>query len=236
MKCLLLHGLASLRADILPLAKIIENHEIECFTPHLLGHRHTLPRDYEINYQNIELELDCYMKYLTQDFTEKILVVGQSFGAMLALFVAEKYPNSIKGVIVLSPSLILRNQFFDYGVSLLKIVPDFIVKSLPNIQKKWVSKKHSGSESHYSPNLLRLLSIFRTRISAKLHLLTMPIYILQSIDDYHLSPISALKIKELAKNSNVKVALRELGNNHQLAHIPKIESLMNEAINFISSK
>jgi len=172
------------------------------------------------------------MKYITQNFTEKILVVGQSFGAMLALFIAEKYPQSIHGVIVISPSLILRNNLFDMAISALRFIPDFIIKNVPNIQKKWVSKKHSGSESHYSPNLLKLLSIFRKKIASKLDRLKMPIYILQSIDDYHLSPISALKIKELAKNSKVKLALRELGNNHQLAHIPSINSLMNEAIKF----
>ena len=231
--CMFLHGLASSSTAIAPLKPIFENLNYPCFIPQLLGHRKTLPMASEINLHNWELELDCLIKYITQNLKTPIILGGQSFGAILAINLASKYPTLVKGLILFSPSIILRNNYQNLILSMLKFCPNIILKKIGSISKSSVTDAHRDSKESYSLNVLKHLSILRCDALNNLKHISLPIFVAQSSLDYHLKGNSCLRIQEIAKNSRVKTALRDFGPNHNLSQIPETKSLVEEGLNFI---
>lgn len=233
--CLLLHGLAQNNKGLEPIKHIIEKNNLNCFAPELPGHRSTLPKDNEVNYQNWELELDTLVKYLSRDFNDRILIVGHSFGSLLALKLSQKYPQTVLGLILISPSIKLRNPKLNLILECLRFIPDFIVKKIPNINKSSISNKHTNSKDYYCFNILKHLSQLRHEVLKGVDKIRCPIYIIQNLNDYHLSPISSLKIKENYAKENIKLIVKDFGNNHNLADLPEIDNLVSESIKYIYS-
>jgi esterase/lipase len=231
--CLFFHGLASDKNAVSTIKDIYENLDHPCFIPQLLGHRLTLPLKNEVRICNWDLESHTYIRYLTQNFKNKIIVSGQSFGTLLALKMALIYPDFVKGLILFSPSLKMRNTSQEYLISLLSYVPSIIAKKIGSIKKSRISINHINSNEEYSINLIKHLAMFRQNVINNLHSLNLPIYVVQSINDYHLCPTSSLIIKEKSKNCNVKVILNDFGNIHNLSKIPQMNGIIKNGLDFI---
>lgn len=231
--CLLLHGLAQSNNALLPIKEKLEELTPSCFCPKLIAHRNNLPKDNEVKYHNWLLELETHLKYITFDYTKEIIVVGHSFGCLLGLYAAIKHPKNIKGLILLSPSIELRNTLFDNLISLLQFVPDLIVQNLPNIKKETITSKHKGSNEYYSLNLLKHLGKLRSEVFKDLHTVNKPIYTIQSTNDYHISKSASHKLQGLMPNSNFKIVLQDFGNNHNLANVPEIQKYFERAISHV---
>jgi len=231
--CLLLHGLASNMKAVLPFKDAFESFSYPCFIPELPGHRLTIPFKDEVRSCNWDLECHTYVRYLTQNFKNKILVSGQSFGTLLALKIAITYPHLVKGLILFSPSIKLRNKNHDALISLISFLPSFVTKNLGTIKKSKISSAHSNSKEEYSLNVLKHLGLFRRQVLNNISQITAPIYVIQSINDYHLAPTSCLSIKEKATNSNVHVVLKDFGEVHNLSSIPQINGIIKNGLDFI---
>ena len=122
---------------------------------------------------------------------------------------------------------------FDRFISGLRYVPDIIVKNIPSIKKSLISRAHAQSNDHYCFNILKHLGLLRHEVLKNISKIECPIFMIQNIKDYHLSPVSSLQVKEQYKKNTIKLAAKDYGDNHNLAHIPEIENLISDGIHYI---
>lgn len=230
---LFLHGLGSRKLEVLKFKNNFDHFDSPCFIPELTGHRFTIPRSNEVRLCNWDLEIHTYLRYLTQNFTQQIIVSGQSFGTLLAIKIAATYPELIKGLMLFSPSLKLRNPTQDKLITLLSLMPSFITKRFGSIKKSKVSKHHIESKAEYSINMVKYLGHYRRFAFDNLKKIKLPIVVIQSINDYHLCPTSSLIVKEKALNSNVQIVLKDFGEVHNLNEISQLNGLIKNGLEFI---
>jgi len=114
---ILVHGFTSSPHDFLELAQFLASKGISVKAPLLAGHGRT--------WQDLE-HCTCYDWWNTvneeikwaEDKFENIILVGYSFGSNLSLDMAVRYPDKIKGVVVLGISVFLHKDFLIKKVAL----------------------------------------------------------------------------------------------------------------------
>lgn len=223
---LFLHGLTAKASTFNKLSSELNSCGALSFTPHLTGQRANHPFPPEVRLHNIDLELSGYLKLLRKDDSTEIIIVAQSMGALLALRLAHRYPELIKGLILLSPSMALRNNFLHKVNSCISYIPSFITQALGTLKKEIVSDAHKGNSDTYTFTMLKHLGTLRRQTIRILPLLSVPVTVIQNKNDYHLSPYSAYIIKELAINSEVKLIVKDWGIRHSLADIDEVISIV----------
>jgi esterase/lipase len=223
---LMLHGLTGNISQFESLKTYLESESILCFSPHITGHRKTLPLAHEVLYHNIELELSGYLTYLKTSPDQKVVVIGQSMGALLTIILAAKHPQDIQGIILLSPGLLLDNAIQQNFNAILSHVPQSITKRLGSIKKKWVSKSHKDSKEAYPLTLLKHLGTLQKEAMRVLPELRTHITILQNTKDYHLKADVPEIIKQRAKNCTVKIFKEDWGKHHSLAGLPDVQKVV----------
>ena len=120
---LLIHGLTGAPPEMRPLGDYLATHGLSVSAPLLPGHG-TRPEDlqhisWEDWYQHVE---SCYRQLAAGH--QRVLVVGFSLGALLALHLAANYPAA--GVAALSPALMVRDwkaPLAKYLKALIRSVP-----------------------------------------------------------------------------------------------------------------
>ncbi|MDP2683567.1 MAG: alpha/beta fold hydrolase [bacterium] len=124
---LLIHGFTSFRASLEILIPELEKKNISWHYPILAGHN-TKPEDMEgKTWEDWQDDVEAGLQYLLP-ICEKVVIVGLSMGALLALELAEKYPDRIKGLILLSPALKFKNPLTKYTSKITSYV-----KKIPGI-------------------------------------------------------------------------------------------------------
>ncbi len=230
-KVLLLHGMTSSPAAFNELVSDFEEKNIKSFAPSLPGYRFNMPTAKELRLCNYEHETDEYLNYLSQLGKEKITIVGQSFGALLALRLALNFPDIVKKIIIISVPLDFREQSTRIALSLIGKMPYSLCEKAPGINKSKASSKHNGSTEQYEVTSLKVLSNLKNDILKKLKHLTTDTIVYQSVNDYHLNPYSARLVKLLATHSQVTVNLKDYGQLHSLVSIPEVrEGIVKEVI------
>lgn len=107
---ILIHGFTGTPFDLRELGEFLHSKNISIKAPLLPGHG--------TYWQELEKVtaadwLSVIEKELNEQFEQfkKIFLIGYSFGANLALTMATKYPEKIKGIVSLGVSVYLRNDF-----------------------------------------------------------------------------------------------------------------------------
>ncbi|HMO18881.1 MAG TPA: alpha/beta fold hydrolase [Oligoflexia bacterium] len=238
---LVLHGLTARPDHFLNLKHTLESTGHICFVPHLSGHRTNHPHASEVNLHGLDLELDGYIKFLKKTPDEKIIIIGQSMGALLAIRLAARYPELVQGIILVSPSMILRSRFLQVINALISFLPRIITGSLGTIAKSKISTAHSDSSGSYPLTLVKHLGTLRRQAFKRLPDLSCPVKVIQNKGDYHLSPYSGIVIKEKAgvntgTESDVQLALRSWGELHSLLGVPEVIEMVKTMISDILNK
>lgn len=230
---LALHGLTARSSQLSPLKEYLELNNVNCFTPHIIGHRNGIPTPSDVPIHAIELELAGYIKYLKKKPENKIIILGQSMGALLAINLAAKFPDDIKGLILISPGLKLISSFQNSFNNFMSYVPFFITRQLGVIKKKWVSKKHENKETAYPITLLKHLGSLQKKCLSDLEKLKTNIVIIQNKNDYHLDPEISSIIQKSSPQSKFKTHLGDWQDNHSLAHIKEVHDIVLSSYNAI---
>jgi esterase/lipase len=227
---LVIHGLTGTTTQFSSLKTRLEAENIPCFVPHLTGHRMNIPAPSEVRLHAIELELAGYLAYLKKKPDDKIIILGQSMGALLAIHLAAQFPDAIERLILLSPGVRLRKKFHNHFNTSVSRLPFFLTKRLGSIKKKWVSKNHEKSDTGYPLTLLKHLGTLQKNALQNLSALSTRITVIQNEKDYHLSPEIPDLITRHAVKSKVDVHYQNWGPHHSLAHIPEVQDLVLQAI------
>ncbi len=225
---LVLHGLTGTPQQFGTLKTFLEDHNIPCFVPHLIGHTitgdgDTSPKATEVRFQDIERELADYIKYLKKNPDDRIIIIGQSMGALLAIHLASQFPKDIQGLILLSPAVKLRKKLHNIFNMIVSFIPFFVTKRLGTLKKKWVTKKHQDEESGYPITFIKHLGALQRSTKHSLQTLHTEITVIQNREDYHLSLETPDIIKQYALHSKVTTHLGNWGSQHSIAHIPEVQ-------------
>jgi pimeloyl-ACP methyl ester carboxylesterase len=94
-----LHGSWEEGSQWLPLFEFLA-HEFHCFAPDLLGFGES---ECPLIQYSIALEVECLAEYLEALRLRQVYIVGHSLGAWIATSYALKYPERVKGLILLAP-------------------------------------------------------------------------------------------------------------------------------------
>ena len=124
---LLIHGFTSFRASLEILIPELDKKNIPWHYPILAGHN-TKPENLEgKTWEHWQTDVEDGLKYLLP-ICEQVVIIGLSMGALLAMELAEKYPDKIKGLILLSPALKFRNPLTKYTTQITQRI-----KKIPGI-------------------------------------------------------------------------------------------------------
>lgn len=101
---LLLHGVTAHWQTFLPIIPGLCQH-VQIFAMDLRGHGQSgkLQRGYTL----VDYSADV-VHFVQTQFRQPAVLLGHSFGALIAIYVAAKLPHSIQGIILLDPPLIYR--------------------------------------------------------------------------------------------------------------------------------
>jgi pimeloyl-ACP methyl ester carboxylesterase len=86
--------------------------DFHCFAPDLLGYGNST----EIEPPNsIESEVDCLAEFLNTLKLSPVYLIGHSLGAWIAISYALKYPDRVRGVVMISPEGFSLNNWNKYS-------------------------------------------------------------------------------------------------------------------------
>ncbi|MBX7138586.1 MAG: alpha/beta fold hydrolase [Oligoflexia bacterium] len=130
---LLIHGLTGSNGEMHELAQLLVQRHFRVTNLNLLGHGTTIE-----DLKRVPLE-----KWRAQCLAAMVdlgpgpaVCIGLSFGALLALDLAEQFPESVKQCVLLSPAFQLRTRSAEILISALSVLPEWILDHLGEIKKK----------------------------------------------------------------------------------------------------
>lgn len=133
---LLIHGFTGSTHQLRPLGKqLAEQEGWTTLGIRLPGHGTTVEDLAQTNWPDWYLRSELALKELDQDYAT-IAVLGFSFGAALAFYLASKNNNFVSGVIGLCPALRLRG-ITQYFVPVIKYLKKTVRKGEPNPNDPW---------------------------------------------------------------------------------------------------
>ncbi len=193
--------------------------------PILAGHN-TKPEDMEgKTWEHWQNDVEEGLKYLLPN-CKQVVIIGLSMGALLALELAEKYPDEISSLILLSPALKFKNPLTKYTSEITRYVKKipginlfrFSTAKLAETQKgySWFPAK---SFHHYWLRTLHFNSILE-----KIH---QPVTIFHSKKDRLADPAGAEYIYNKIKSIDKKIIwLNKSG--HELLLDVESEKIVNK--------
>ena len=95
-----LHGAWCDSSEWVSIMELVSRRDIHCFAPDLLGFGES---EYPDIHHAIDLQVDCLFEFLQALKLEKVYLAGHSLGGWIAASCALKYPEKVKGLILLSP-------------------------------------------------------------------------------------------------------------------------------------
>ena len=108
--CLLVHGFSGTPQEMRFLADRLHTHGYTVDAVRLAGHCTTIEDFGRSTWHDWYRSALAGVEELQQE-ASRVVVVGQSMGALLALKLAVEYPQVIAGVVLLSPALVLSNPW-----------------------------------------------------------------------------------------------------------------------------
>lgn len=187
---LIFHGMTGTTSEIEDLATSLHEHGMIVVAPLLSGHGISF-QDFRRTTALTWLEDAEKVFALSKDHQGAIVLVGLSFGSLLALYLATKYPQKIDALVLLGPPLKLRDRLSEFGMNLLSYMPDFFLNTLGCWKKKkrkanCFAKPRIAFSMHSLAAAARLVWI-RRKIMPGLKNVICPIFFAQDPDDHYLS-------------------------------------------------
>ena len=235
---LLVHGLTASPLEMKELAKCLFEQGYDVFVPCLGGHGTSLEDLKKVSSKQWLSDVEQAFKKINKRDYQAVFLVGQSFGAILCLYLAAKFQNKIAAVALLAPPLLLRPWHKGFALWLLSYCPDFVLSRLGTSTKGFFDPD-SLALSHYSYSRhsigagARLFQIAR-RVKKMLKLITAPMLIVQDPEDYHVPPNVPPLIARTAINSRVEQVWANDGH-HVLTKGAKHREIYSHIVNYFET-
>ncbi len=189
---LLLHGMTGGPQEMWEMSQRLNQRGLITAVPRLSGHETSL---YDLSQTTLQTWRSEVQRSLLQ-LNPPCLVIGLSFGALLALALAEEHASLVAGAVLLSPPFKLRAPM-EQILALTSLAPESLLAVFGGrlgFLKK-VSRPHAlAVERHSYPahSIAAILRLFKLRrlVLRDLHKLNSPTLLLQDPFDHHLSPDS----------------------------------------------
>ncbi|MEA5569655.1 alpha/beta hydrolase [Calothrix sp. UHCC 0171] len=191
-----LHGSWNEGSQWVPIMESLSR-EFHCLTPDLLGFGESEIPD--IHY-SIDLQVECLAEFLQALRLENVYLVGHSLGGWVAASYALKYPDNVKGLVLLAPegvatevtekhlkqmrNLLQRSEFMFALLRLLRPIAKLFGWQI-NVNEEWKLRR----QIEEYPTACELLyqrqkaEIYAEYLETRLHLLQAPSIILQGGKD-----------------------------------------------------
>lgn len=126
----LLHGFPGNHQGLVDMANNLGNYRL--VLPDLPACGSSEPLDVKYNLENCALWLDALLEKLS---IKQAIIIGHSFGSRLALFFSEKYPNKVKGLVLITP-VVKVEGLISWAVALEYKIAELLPRYL---RKLWLS-------------------------------------------------------------------------------------------------
>ncbi len=207
---MLIHGLSGSTADMQCIADKMVGAGYRVLNVSLPGHGTKPEALLSIKMQDWIDEVESQINTCAQD----VFIVGQSMGALLSLHCAEKYPDKIKGIALLSPAIRLYGGLNRLFMSLLYVYS--MVLPIPDIYYTKVNgadiadpeeKKNYGAYNKIPLKTLVEFEHLRRLVLNKLDMVVVPVLMVYSINDHTIANDAVeridRKIRSTIKNTVV---------------------------------
>ena len=220
---LLLHGLTATTVEMMPLAKHLAERGVTSTVPLLPGHGTSL-QDLRVT------PLSAFLETVTESFDriesggKKISIIGESFGSLLALWLALRFPERIESICLLSPPMKFRSKMRERLLGGICSLPDFALNRLGLVPKRRRSHSHYqfpfiSYNAHSIAAGARLVKL-RREVVEQLGSVRCPVCVIHDPNDHHLSAeILPLFLGQLGSESKELIAMK--GGEHELLVGPR---------------
>ncbi|MHC1741052.1 MAG: alpha/beta hydrolase [Anaerolineaceae bacterium] len=182
---LLLHGFTATTVEVRPMANFLHDFGYSVSGPLLPGHGHTPEELNKVSWKDwLKCADDSFLSL--QSNCEKVFVLGESMGGLLALMLSINHPE-IAGTMLFSPALIVPGLAAAEWLWPLK---SYIWKKHIDETMEW--KGFNVVPLHAAAQLLQL----QRQVKNKLQLVTRPTLIFQGKLDHSIDQTSSVKILE----------------------------------------
>ncbi len=220
---LLIHGFTATTVEVRRLADYLHNKGFTVSAPLLPGHG-TSPED--LNYKNFSDWINCVDEaYLSlKNICTSILIGGESMGAVLSLFLAEKYPD-IKALLLYSPAIKISNLKYSKALKYVK----------PIIKKKY-SKEIMPWQGYtvYPVFAANELLLLQEMVLENISQVSQPIIIFHGAHDKTIDQDSS-DVIFTSVNSSLKIKQNMKSSGHVMLLDNEFEEIADHTWNFIQS-
>lgn len=136
---LMLHGMTGSPLELIPLAHILAEKGFKSFIPALSGHGTNLRDFRHTRAKSWVQDAHRAIEQATDGGQTRCSIVGHSFGATLALYVALGRPSLIKNIVLISPTLVIKPRSISILLNMASRLPEYLLDFLPLIPKRQTS-------------------------------------------------------------------------------------------------
>ena len=243
---LLFHGLTGSPFELQKYAKFLYNNGYDVYAQSLPGHGDNFEEIYTVTYQDwLNHAYKCFENL--KSMYENVYVAGLCLGAVLAIAVAIKYPDDVKGVVSLSTTLFLdgwRLPWFNFLIPIaLTTMFRFYycypecephgIKNLKtrNVVKKLLAKGSVGMNDFPMTAIYELLKLSKS-VRSDLNSFTSPILLIHSKDD-DLTSVKSAKIVYDNISSIDKEMIILYDSYHMVLYDNEKEFVFNKTLEFM---
>lgn len=217
---LLFHGLTGSPFEMKKFGKFLYEHGYDVFGACLPGHGEFKKDIYTVSYEDWIDSASSFFEKLTEKY-EDVYVGGLCLGAVVSLAIAEKYPQKVKGAVLLSTTLYLDgwrlpwyaclmplglNTIFRYYYQYPECEPYGVKnKRIREIVKKAL-KSDGGMDTYPMCAFHELLELSQV-VRFDLDLVTSPLLIIHSVEDDLASKKGAEEVFREVSSADKKLIL-----------------------------
>ena len=230
-----IHGFCASPLELNELVRLLQQNNINSFSPRLKGHG-TSPEDLkDITWQEWYYSVSRAITIASLKY-KNIYILGFSIGGLLALLSSLKINPQIKGVICINAALVLKDARIRTLAPAVNLWNDLVSSiNIDDLQKEYI---HNNSESpeinynkHYVKSILQLNSIIQAtkKILADID---KPILLIQGQNDPVVDSSAANEIYNNIKSEDKKLFSID-ASNHIIVKGKHTKSVYNEILDFI---
>ncbi|MDD3894951.1 MAG: alpha/beta fold hydrolase [Syntrophomonadaceae bacterium] len=230
---LFIHGITASPSEVYPTAKLV-NDLIQCTVKGVLlpGHGTSLANlsltRWTDWYNTVKKETEELQKNYSQ-----VYLAGLSMGGLLSLYAGMKMDN-IAGVISINAPIFLRVPL----AGILAPVMRLFIRNLPKVQTSWNQELNSQGRFNYDATPIDAFESMwqlRHKVVAGLKNITIPLLVMQSIQDETVRPDSGRFIVSRAVNAPVELV--ELKSSRHVATMDREkETIARKIADFIKDR
>lgn len=244
---LLFHGLTGSPFEMKKFGKFLYEHGYDVFGACLPGHGEFKKDIYTVSYEDWVDSASSFFEKLTEKY-ENVYVGGLCLGAVVSLAIAEKYPQKVKGTVLLSATLYLDgwrlpwyaclmplglNTIFRYYYQYPECEPYGVKnKRIRKIVKKAL-KSDGGMDTYPMCAFHELLELSQV-VRFDLDLVTSPLLVIHSSEDDLASKKGAEEVFHNVSSSNKKLIILK-DSYHMILYDNEKDFVFEKSLEFLDN-